>query len=208
MTLAPGLEGFNKQSWRITPVTLKAILKTVKKILDDLAISYWLAYGTCLGAARDNNFISWDRDIDLGSTMAIDKEERAKIAEPFANAGFIALWDMNPIADCWGSLTISTLYEINVKVEMHSMNEHSVDFNVQLMGPSLNFYKASGDYIEMVPPGRKFPTRLFANLKEISFLGDKFYVPNPPEEYLRLLYGRDWRMPKETGWENDWRINP
>lgn len=208
MPLPPRIEGINKQSWGITLTTLAGILKTAKPILDALGISYWLAYGTCLGAVRDNDFIPWDLDIDLGSTMAIGQEERVKIAQAFGDAGFLALWDMNPMADCWCSLTISTLYDINVKVELHSMNEYTSETDLSFLGPSLCFWKTSGDFIEIVPPGCKFPTRLFANLKEIPFLGDKFYVPNPPEEYLRLCYGRDWRIPKETGWENDWKDNP
>ncbi len=44
---------------------------------------------------------------------------------------------------------------------------------------------------------------MFANLKEIEFMGDKYHVPNPPEEYLRTKYGPNWTTPKETGYEKD-----
>ena len=40
-------------------------LKEVKKVLDDHKITFWLNYGTLLGAIRDNKFIPWDTDIDL-----------------------------------------------------------------------------------------------------------------------------------------------
>ena len=40
---------------------------------------------------------------------------------------------------------------------------------------------------------------MFTQPKEIEFLGDKFLVPNPPEEYLRLKYGEEWMVPKKAG---------
>lgn len=53
------------------------------------------------------------------------------------------------------------------------------------------------------------PTRLFDPLKEIEFLGHKFLVPNPPEEYLVKNYGDNWKMPiKDGSWKQGrkWRI--
>ena len=38
---------------------------------------------------------------------------------------------------------------------------------------------------------------------EVEFIGHKFLVPNPPEEYLRLKYGLEWRTPKGPGFEAD-----
>ena len=48
-------------------------------------------------------------------------------------------------------------------------------------------------------PGIQVPATSFTNPREIEFLGEKFFVPNPPEEYLRLKYGSAWMVPKKAG---------
>ena len=44
---------------------LVEILNNTTNILKDNNIDYWLDFGTCLGAYRDNDFISHDTDIDI-----------------------------------------------------------------------------------------------------------------------------------------------
>jgi phosphorylcholine metabolism protein LicD len=46
--------------------TAVKMLRQVKEVLDKHDVEFWLDYGTLLGAIRDNEFIPWDSDIDLG----------------------------------------------------------------------------------------------------------------------------------------------
>lgn len=46
---------------------MKESFTGIKKIFDELDITFWLMCGTCLGAVRDKNFIEWDQDIDIGA---------------------------------------------------------------------------------------------------------------------------------------------
>ncbi len=52
-------------------------------------------------------------------------------------------------------------------------------------------------------PGVRFPVGLFENLQEIDFLGERFLVPSPPEEYLRIKYGPAWMTPKQLDYGAD-----
>ena len=57
---------------RINPELAKPMLKEAKEILDPLGILFFLRQGACLGAVRDQAFIPWDDDIDLGSVIGVN----------------------------------------------------------------------------------------------------------------------------------------
>jgi len=42
------------------------VLQEVKTFLENHDVTFWLDYGTLLGAARNGKFIPWDHDIDIG----------------------------------------------------------------------------------------------------------------------------------------------
>lgn len=45
---------------------LLSLLNDTKEVLENNNITFWLEYGTLLGIIRDNDFIPWETDIDLG----------------------------------------------------------------------------------------------------------------------------------------------
>ncbi len=156
--------------------TAETVLKEAKQILDQLGLVFFLRHGTCLGAVRDKSFIEWDDDLDIGSVIGLHGLTEGLVyeaAEDFKQNGF------------------------EVKVEVNELN---LSVDMQKSGIQLDWtcYRIIDDSIYQWPVV-KIPASLHDDLKEIDFLGEKFMVPNPPEEYFRLKYGPGWKTPQKAG---------
>ncbi len=156
--------------------TAEALLKEAKQILDQLGLVFFLRHGTCLGAVRDKAFIEWDDDLDIGSVIGLHgltEELVRRAADVFAEHGFDARITEN---------------ELHVSVDLKKSGT-PMDWTC---------YRIIDDSIYQWPVVQ-IPVSLHTDLQEIDFLGAKFLVPNPPEEYLRLKYGPEWMIPKRAG---------
>ncbi len=156
--------------------TAEALLQEAKQILDQLGLVFFLRHGTCLGAVRDNAFIAWDDDLDIGSVIGLyglTEEHVRSAADVFKEHGFDARINEN---------------ELNLSVDLKKSGTH-IDWTC---------YRIIDDSIYQRPVVQ-IPVSLHTDLKEIDFLGAKFLVPNPPEEYLGLKYGPEWIIPKRAG---------
>ena len=164
----------------LDPALAAERLREVKRIFDDQGIVFWLGSGTSLGCIRENGFIPWDDEIDTASVIGMHglrEETIYRIADVFTKAGFYSRVRSNP------------LYM-------------SVAFVRDGMRTDWTCHRIiDGGAIEF--PGVKLPLHLFAQPTEVMFIGQKFLLPNPPEEYLRLKYGPEWRTPKGPGFEAD-----
>ncbi len=151
-------------------------LKEVKQVLDQLKVVFLLESGTCLGAVRDHAFIPWDDDVDLLAVIG-----RNGLTEASVDAVTTALRGRG--------------YFVREMDGAYALARMTMKNHVRL---ALGFVRIVDGYV-FAYPGIRLPARLFIEPKEIKFLGEKFLVPNPPEEYLRLKYGTEWMVPKKAG---------
>jgi len=162
------------------PAVAAEILKDVKRILDQHGVVFFLGSGTCLGPIRENRFVPWDDEMDVASVIGLHGLTEETIER-----------------------TITTFTENGYYTHV-GRNFRNVGISVVKSSIRLDWtcFYIIGDHIYQYP-AIKTPIRLFTQLKEINFIGEKFLVPNPPEEYLRLKYGPDWKIPKAAGFEKD-----
>ena len=156
------------------------MLKEANQIMNQLGVVPFLRQGTCLGAVRDNELIPWDDDLDLGSVLGLDgldEDKISRVAAAFRENGYYATIESSD------HFIAVAMIKSSIRLDWNSY---------KIIDGSIFHY-----------PGIRLPIRLFSPLKEIEFLGDKFHVPNPPEEYLSLKYGPSWTTPKKLGWVND-----
>ena len=159
----------------INPELAKEMLKEAKEIMDPLGVRFFLRQGTCLGAVRDQAFIPWDDDIDLGCVIGLNgltEEMIDPVFDAFRDQGYFVNVESN---DRW---IAAGMMKSSARID-------------------LTFFRIIDDSIFHFPM-IWMPARLFANLKEIEFMGGNYLVPNPPEEYLRTKYGPNWITPKEA----------
>ena len=153
----------------------KQMLKEAKDIMDPLGVQFFLRQGTCLGAVRDQDFIPWDDDIDLGCVIGLNG-----LTEDMIDPVFDAFRDQG--------------YHVNVESNDRWIAAGMIKSSLRI---DLTFFRIIDDSIFHFPM-IWMPTHLFSNLKEIEFMGGNYLVPNPPEEYLRTKYGPNWITPKKV----------
>lgn len=164
----------------INPDVAAGLLKEVKEIFDRLEVVYFLRQGTCLGAIRDGTFISWDDDVDIASVLGLHgltDKSISQVGAAFTERGYFVTVESNDF------YTYVAMMKSSIRLDWTC---HRIIDNC------IYHY-----------PGIRIPVRLVTGLKEIDFIGEKFLVPNPPEEYLCLKYGAEWMTPMKIGYEKD-----
>ena len=148
------------------PIQQSKGLKKIINHLDSLDLKYSLSKGTLLGLFRDDQILPNDIDID------IDIFSIASVYKLINNTNY----------QIFRTMVYKGLYTNIVFYD----NENQLLIDLAVFNDNVNY----------TPHGRFFLNKdLMDNITQRSFDGIEMCVYEP-EYYLKLWYGKDWRIPK------------
>lgn len=173
-------------------------LSKIKMTLDANNATFWLDFGTLLGAIRVSDFLSHDCDMDLGAfakdssiiTNAIKKEPSFKVSHEY----FVK----NDLAQ------VSFEYKgLNIDIGFYHVDEEK-------KGSIYNYVCYYDKEISKDIQGDKYRVAVlkstvpYEGIKTIKFNGMDICIPSNPESYLTADYGPDYLIPnKKWDYLND-----
>ncbi len=162
------------------PEKLLENMVLMRDILSRRGIRCFLHYGTLLGAVREKGFIPHDDDADLG-VFDGDFDRIVSAVPELAEAGFTFECKRHGrlLQFLRGDEQVDLF--VAVRVNLPFTHRWAIDERVTVAG------------------------RYLDRLAEIDFLGHPFLIPSFPEDLMKDLYGKTWRVPMKdipsrTGW--------
>jgi hypothetical protein len=155
------------------PQAAERTLKLVNSALRDRGLKPFLMSGTLLGYLRNGNILPHDKDVDIG---IIGWENQFEVAQVLADLGHFYI--------DYERLKGDKVFLLNPK---DMKNDMAID--VFLFHDKGDHFLHGIDFALGYTQNYKF-TKF--DLKEVVFLGEKFYIPDQPELNMCENYG-DWR---------------
>lgn len=163
---------------------MEECLSDMKKILDANNQHFFLVCGTLLGQQRENDFISYDSDIDLG---IIYSKYNSKITDYIVKSGVFKLYKV--FGKTNNSLELTFIHKTNKLLDIflyYPVNEtesyyYCASFCGQCYLKPEKFYKW-GNHIR--------------GFTQVEFKNEIYNIPSNSDEFLTESYG-DWRTPKQ-----------
>jgi hypothetical protein len=141
--------------------------------------------GTALGFVRDRDFIHWDNDADFFAPNS----SRGMVVEVMQKIGL-------EVQEEPGDVMSSVHSVIYVK------NGIDIPFSIDFFNEKEETFTDTFEEYTW-----QWPTKMFIHCKKIKVGGKWLNVPNPPEDYLSGVYGKDWQVQKRDFGYDDYGGN-
>ena len=169
-------------------------LELVKQVMDKLKVPFMLAYGTCLGAYRDKDFLPDDNDIDLVVTEPVSHKTKKQLGWMLYDLGF----KNQEIA-----------FNVYDKMEPQEIGYNGdIDNGIICCEKSIKFTIFFFKKVDCPEHGEEMlcsaklgakplissPAKFYKKMDKIKFGGTEYNLPGKVEEYLTYTY-EDWKDP-------------
>lgn len=154
-------------------------VQIIDEVMHNLGIKYSFFAGTALGLRREGKCLPYDPDIDF----VIDKEHRTNV---------------NDIIREFGKYDVKVISESRHGDRLECVG---MQFGNDVDWIELDFLHTRGDKVwhpAIVSEGiinYVLPKRMWDNLEYIRAYGVDCPVFSPIDEFLEMMYGKDWRIP-------------
>ena len=172
------------------------LLKDIHRILNQEKIKFFIDFGTLLGMIRDNGFIKYDLDIDIG-VIGESAEIVKKVKEHLINGGYIFKSQM-----IFKEKIVKQKFlykQIKIDISYYEQGETTskcylfyIDYEANIIHPK-NYFSAVQMTYDKIEGIKKYQ------------IGDyEFNIPINTERLLEQKYGDDWTIPdsKWVYWES------
>lgn len=169
-------------------------LQMVKQVLDKFKVKFYLAYGTCLGAYRDAEFLPGDDDIDIAIVQPVDLRTKKEIGWMLYDLGF---QPQEIMFNVFGRMEPQEArYNGDEKTGIICCQKN-IKFTIFFFNPEPEDCDKHGKEHVCIPKlgAMKListPARFYEGSNKVHFYGTEYNVPCPVEDYLAFTYFDNW----------------
>ena len=171
-------------------------LKLVARTLQEQKITYWLDFGSLLGAVRHKGFVPWDNDIDIG----VLESEKDRLMDALKNLfGALKGYKLIDASEIRNYVPGSFFKVVSDNMDYEYLDIFPyLPYNEKQLICKWTYEtekRASEGFIRHydahpISNGTIFP------LNRLFFEGFSFFCPNDPKRYLGIIYGNWQALPQ------------
>jgi len=166
------------------PKILAAMVESISTLSPLFNDSFFLEFGTLLGAVREGKMIPWDSDIDIG----VFREHFEPRHLNFVREKGFAVTGRNV-----ATREVVSKPTSSDKLSVISVKKPGIPIQVHVYDPRPDGKRVCRTHAYDIV----FPEDVLTPLTKITLEGIECNCPEKPDRLLELTYGEDWRIPRK-----------